>query len=176
MNSTDKELVESFLKDRSSESFNRLYEYCNPALYRVAYFLSKGNDSYLHDLIQETWVVIIQSLEKFEGRSRLSTWMTRILINKNYDHLRKFKVNDDIGELQFENSTETNTSVSMDLEEAIKALPQGFRMVLLLHDLEGYKHREIADILHINEGTSKSQLFQARKRMRELMKDYQYEK
>ena len=166
----DRQLVEDFLKFRSQQAFSRLYRAKTPHLYQMALRLT-GQSSYeAEELIQQMWIVAIRRLEIFEWRSTLKTWLTGILINLNREVLNKL-----VSKKKAEEGLETvqqvshNTQSIYDLELALSTLAKGYRQVIILHDIEGYTHKEISAWLGISEGTSKSQLFQARKAMREAL-------
>ena len=123
-------------------------------------------------------MVAIRKLEDFEWRSELKTWLTGILINLSRAKRKKQErelsidvVNESGGE-----SAEITFANTHDLEKAIADLPPGYRQAIILHDIEGYKHKEIANLLDITEGTSKSQLFHARKALREYLNDTKQER
>jgi RNA polymerase sigma-70 factor, ECF subfamily len=174
---SDSNLIQAFLKDRSEPNFIPLYQRFALDLFRMAMHLTKYSRQSAEDIVQETWIVAIQKMDGFNHQSSLKTWLIGILINKWREKNRI--------EIRNENNTtlEVNTSEQqlqytmdsqiqiLDLKASINQLPEGYRQILILHDVEGYKHHEIAQTLGISEGTSKSQLFQARKAMRKrLMK------
>ena len=169
------ELLSRFLAERSSEHFSLLYRQHIEGLMRTATYLAKGKVSLAEDLVQETWIVAIQSLDRFEGKASFKTWLTGILINKFREHQRKNRDTLTLAVLRQRAATSTRQNLHIDLKNAILQLPDGYREVLTLHDIEGFKHREIARLLDIKEGTSKSQLFQARKAMRQLLTGYKTE-
>ena len=165
----DKQLVQQFIKDRSEESFRILYRNKSPRLQVMAMRLSGNDIKVAEDLIQEMWVRAIQKLETFRWNSSLLTWLTGILVNLNRERFRE-KVHERLS-VEFSStisSKDTRIEV-IDLEQAIASLPLGYRDILILHDVEGFKHREIAEMLNIEEGTSKSQLFNARRAMRKYL-------
>ena len=165
----DQQLVNDFLKNRSEKAFNRLYQAKTPRLYQMALRLTAHDPYQAEELIQEMWIIAIRKLEGFEWRSELRTWLTGILINLSRTS-RKQQEKEKIMEQEFETDiTEPPIYNVMDLEQAISELPSGYRQAIILHDIEGYKHREIAEIMDISEGTSKSQLFHARKAMKFLL-------
>lgn len=135
-------------------------------------YLAKGQRSVAEDIVQETWVVAIQTLDRFEGKASFKTWLTGILINKFREHQRKNRGTLSLTVLAQRPTTTKSQNLNIDLKNAILQLPDGYREVLTLHDIEGFKHKEIARLLNIKEGTSKSQLFQARKAMRQLLTGY----
>lgn len=170
----DKQLVNQFLKNRSEGAFNALYKDKTPHLFQMALRLTAYDQPLAEDLIQEMWCLAIRKLEQFEWRSELKTWLTGILINLARDK-RKKDEREEVGQTilkgEVPTSIEQSIFTSYDLENAIKELPAGYRQVIILHDIEGYKHKEIAELLDINEGTSKSQLHHARIALRTSLKD-----
>ena len=167
-------MVQRFLKDRNENAFRNLYRSKSPALYQMALRLTAYDPYKSEEILQEMWIMAIKRLPDFEWRSTLSTWLTGILINIWRERRRSNE-----RELAALSAMESRTDVSnadlyytkYDLEKAIISLPPGYRQVIVLHDIEGYKHREIAMLLDIEEGTSKSQLHHARKAMRIFLKD-----
>lgn len=164
----DRVLAEALLSRGDERAFRELYRRHTPALYQLALRVVGGNDADAQDVIQETWVRASAKLDGFRWESSLRTWLTGIALNLSREVLRR-RARRPTTEL-----TEFNEPVSrplqlgdrMDLERAIAALPPGSRMVLVLHDIEGYTHEEIAQRLRISAGTSKSQLFAARRALR----------
>jgi len=170
----DRQLVRNFLVHRDEKAFHLLYRSKTPHLYRMAYRLTQS-ESLSEDLIQEMWIIAIRKLEGFQWRSELKTWLIGILINLARANQR---VQEDFIELNEDLnlpgiSLEPNGMEAHDLELAILKLPPGYRRVLILHDIEGFRHHEIAEMLDIKEGTSKSQLFYARRILRKNLIDYQ---
>ena len=173
MGSQDLELVNDFLAYKSESSFKALYQTYTPRLYQMAYRLSGRNDHHADELIQDTWVRAIKGLENFKHNSSLLTWLIGILINVNKE---RFKAQ--VRDRMFEELSGNDLAIStdnkidaMDLEAAIESLPNGYRQVIILHDVEGFRHKDISEMLGINEGTSKSQLFQARRAVRKFLTD-----
>ncbi|MEO0734705.1 MAG: sigma-70 family RNA polymerase sigma factor [Bacteroidota bacterium] len=125
------------------------------------------------DLTQECFVKVFTHLERFRGEATLSTWIKRIAINLSLGHLRKDRPL--LVEPREEHFTEApSTSLGeVDMTEvhrAIRALPEGCRIVLTLHLLEGYRQTEIADILDLSLGTVKSQYWRAKKLLRKALR------
>ena len=124
------------------------------------------------DVIQEMWLRAIHGLPKFEWKSSLRTWLTGILLNCVREHGRKAKLS---GQWKMDSGSASTLGTppaadgNIDILNALARLPPGFRDVLVLHDIEGFTHEEIGRLLEISEGTSKSQLFHARKAMRKLL-------
>ncbi len=164
-------LVTKFLKSGSEEAFTHLYEKHIADLDRTAMLLCNHNKDLARDCLQETWIVVVRKLPGFKWNSTLKTWMTAILINI----VRRQSVKEQrhtYRELQPEDEISAASNVEwMDLSEAVSKLPLGYREVLILHDVEGYTHKEIAGMLEIAEGTSKSQLFNARRLVRKFLNE-----
>ena len=149
-----------------------LYDRHAPRVFAVVRRLA-GDDALAEDWAQEAWVQAIRALSTFRGDAKFSTWLHRIAVNAALQGKRsrerrtrheeplpqEIPVRDNAG----------RTVLRLRLERALRRLPEGMRRVLLLHDVEGYTHEEIARSLGVNVGTSKSQLFKARARMRELL-------
>ena len=168
----DRKLVDDFLRGGSEKAFIALYRAKTPHLYRMALRLSQDEDQ-AGELLQEMWITAIRRLGSFEWRSTLKTWLTGILINIHRSKTRKTMetINDEqLEQTEFYETAQSLATVA-DLEAAISSLPPGYREILILHDVEGYKHRDIAEMLGIGEGTSKSQLFYARKRIRQFLNE-----
>ncbi len=165
----DRGLVSAFLRSRDERAFRELYRAHTPALHRIARRLHRGDVQAADDIIQTTWIRAIKRLEGFRWRSSLRTWLTGILINCSRETRREQRLPEALGEdgpgggLSGDTG---NVPERIDLERAVASLPDGYREVLILHDIEGYGHREIAGLLGINEGTSKSQLSHARAAVR----------
>ena len=169
MPSPDDDLLDAFARDRSERAFLALYDRHAPAMYALACRLMGTRDD-AADALQEAWLRIIPRLAQFRRESSLRTWLCGFIVNCCRERFR--------GPL-FEAVTETATaSVSsvaayhlrdLDLERALAALSPGYRAVVVLHDIEGYTHREIAEALGIDEGTSKSQLSRGRGALRRML-------
>lgn len=135
-----------------------------------------GDDDLAQDLAQDVWVTAFRKLGAFEGRSSFGTWVYRVAVNTAMGRLRE-RARRPVTELDVDDWVQTadgNPDRTVDriaLSRALDRLPAGYRMVLVLHDLEGYTHEEIAAQLSITPGTSKSQLHKARARMRALLNE-----
>ncbi len=136
------------------------------------------------DLTQEAFLQVFRKLPTFRGDSALSTWMYRVAVNTVLMYFRKrgrpqFSIDEEPGtndngktKKRDYGATDFQLSGCVDriaLARAIKELPHGYRKIFLLHEVEGYEHREIARLLRCSVGNSKSQLHKARLRMRELL-------
>lgn len=147
----------------------QLYDRYKNAMYSLAYRLV-GDFEDAQDVLQEAFIEVFRNLDSFKGESTLGAWIKTILTRKAIKKFRsriRFEKYEDLPENTLI-EWETGMDVEM-LEKALLSLPEGFRTVLVLYEIEGYKHAEIARMLEISEGTSKSQLFYAKKKLKELI-------
>ncbi len=138
-----------------------------------------GNAAEAEDLTQDVFVQVFRKLGSFRGESAFTTWLHRLAVNQvlmhfRKNHVRKEQLTED-GEFPgiMIDQNKFNRPPVLDrlaLNEAIVQLPHGYRMVFVLHDVEGLDHNEIASLLGCSIGTSKSQLYRARMRLRLLLK------
>lgn len=164
----DKILVNTFLLTRSETVFKHIYRKHTLSIYKMALNLTSKNMHAAEEIVQETWIRAVSNLNKFQWNSSFRTWLTGITINCSREYNRRNKSSipfDQIEDFAVTPVLETR----LDISSALAKLPEGYREVLILHDLEGFKHREIGQLLDISEGTSKSQLFQARKAIQKLL-------
>jgi len=130
---------------------------------------------FAEDVMVNGFVKVFKNLNAFEHRGSFEGWISKIMVRESISYLRKqqFVVFDDeVLEKRERLEQETANSI-IDVEsvqQLIDALPEGYKMVFVLYAVEGYKHYEIAKMLEISEGTSKSQLFKARKMLKENLK------
>lgn len=132
------------------------------------------------DLTQEVFIQLFRKIGSFRGDSAFSTWLHRMTVNQVLMHFRKRGVQNekttDSGEMpdQIVNGTERQSRMPIidriALNKAIAQLPNGYRTVFVLHDVEGFEHEEIARMLKLSVGTSKSQLHKARLKLRGLLR------
>ena len=164
----DRSLVESYVRRRDEDSFLQLYRAHTPALFRMAWRLGGLPATDVEDVVQETWLRAARSLDRFRFQSSLRTWLTSVLINCMHEARRRTK--EIVGDEQPEPvAPARSASLQMDIERAVASLPSGMREVFILYDVEGFTHDEIAAVLNIHAGTSKSQLFTARRKLRSAL-------
>lgn len=150
----------------------QVYErYCD-AMYTTAFRILNDADM-ANDSLQEAFIQVFTDLKQFRGDSTLGAWIKTIVIRTS---LRKLKKEDTFSRIDIEQNGDTiswpEEMKGEDLERAILSLADGCRTIFLLVEVEGYKHREVAELLKISEGTSKSQLFYAKKQLQILLKDF----
>lgn len=153
------------------DAFRTLYRAHTPALYALALRLTGSDQSEAEDLVQETWVRATRKMSSFRGESALRTWLCGVLVNVRRERVRSsWRMVDG---LDIEPVSAPRDDSAFDLERAIAGLPDGARDIFVLHDVYGYAHREIADMLGVVEGTSKSQLARARTLLRQALNPYE---
>ncbi|HEX7118438.1 MAG TPA: sigma-70 family RNA polymerase sigma factor [Longimicrobiales bacterium] len=168
---TERELIER-ARDGDEAAIRALYERHAPRVYAVVRRLA-ADDALAEDWAQEAWVQAIRALPSFRGDAKFSTWLHRIAVNSALQgkrwRERRTRHEEPLPAAVPVRENAGRTLLRMRLERALRELPDGMRRVLVLHDVEGYTHEEIAGTLGVNVGTSKSQLFKARAKMRELL-------
>ena len=147
-------------------------------MYNISYRITNDPDD-AADVLQEAFLSAYKYMHSFKGESSLGAWLKRIVVNASINHIKKQRImyeqieNQDAGE--DETSRDEDIVLELDrVRSAIQQLPDGFRTVFSLYLLEGYDHREIAEILGISESTSKSQYNRAKKRLKEILKERVY--
>ena len=153
-------------------AMGELYELHASSVYTTVRRLA-GNDQLAEDLSQEAWLRAFEKVDLFRGDSAFGTWLYRLATNVALNYLRRSSKRSAVeARANFPRVTKAQDDVVVTrhvLMHAMDQLPSGYRRVLVLHDVEGWTHQEIARSLDCSPGTSKSQLHKARARMRELM-------
>ena len=156
------------------QAVRALYERYSPRVYAVVRRIA-GDDELAKDYAQEAWIRAIRALPTFRGDARFSTWLHRIAVNAALQALRKAETREKreapapLPEQVAGDTISRDALLERRLDVALGRLPDGMKRVLILHDVEGYTHEEIGEVLGVAAGTSKSQLFKARAKMRELL-------
>ncbi len=154
-------------------AFEELYRIHAPRLFGLAVRMVGRSNA--EDLLQDIFLTAHRKLGQYRGESSLGTWLFRLATNVCVDHLRSrstrySQMTEPIGDEPLAPSAAAGAVLGvvdrLDLDRAVATLPAGCRAVFVLHDVEGFEHREIASLLGISDGTSKSQLHRARMRLR----------
>jgi RNA polymerase sigma-70 factor (ECF subfamily) len=163
----DRTLVDAYLRDREEKAFRVLYRRHTPAMYGTVMRMSRGDAAVAEEAVQAAWIRAATRLDGFRWESCLRSWLTGIALNCWRESWRRAG-KAEIVELPDLPAAPAQARVihRMDLQRAIDQLPDGYREVLLLHDVEGYTHDEIGSLMGIRNGTSKSQLSRARRAVR----------
>jgi len=169
----------------SAQAFEQLYRRYSRRVYSLCLRMVK-NDSEAEDLTQEAFLLLFRKIHTFRGEARFSTWLHRLTSNLVLMRFRKKRYPEVSLDATLESDEEDSRPLiefggpdlrlsgvidHVNLTRAIEQLPDGYREVFILHDVEGYEHTEIARILGRTIGNSKSQLFKARLRLRELLQE-----
>lgn len=153
-------------------AFGRLYTTHVGRVYALCLRL-EGNAGRAEELTQDVFVRAWDGLSSFRGESAFGTWLYRLTVNVVLSDRRsawrrsRHEIPLDLHEELPHAAREAPAGLALDLENVIAALPAGARTILVLHDVEGYRHEEIAELTDITIGTSKSQLSRARRLLRE---------
>ena len=160
-------------------AFEQLYERHNRRVYSLCLRMTQ-NVAESEDLAQEAFIQLFRKIGSFRGESAFTTWLHRLTVNQVLMHFRKRSVKlertTEEGETPVQmvrGSENPNRMPVLDrigLDRALEQLPPGYRSVFVLHDVEGHEHEEIAKLLGVAVGTSKSQLHKARMKLRRLLK------
>ena len=152
-----------------------LYNRFSPKMYSVCLRYS-GNAEDARDLLQEGFIKIFKNLSKYRGDGSFEGWIRRIFVNTSIEHFRKKVYLQDVTETQERTLEDKEWNVldelaEKDIMKMIHQLSPGYKAVFNMHVIEGYSHKEIAEMLGINEGTSKSQLARAKMVLKKMVHD-----
>jgi RNA polymerase sigma-70 factor, ECF subfamily len=179
---TEKEAIER-LREGDSAGFEFLYHSHKRRVYNLCLRLA-GNQAIAEELMQEAFLLVFRRINTFRGDSAFTTWLHRVTLNVVFMHIRQQRSRitpqvslEETGpdeslyeRIGADDSVLTTSIDRITLENAIRELPPGYRIVLVLHDIEGYEHQEIAELLNCSIGNTKSQLHKARLKLRTLLK------
>jgi RNA polymerase sigma-70 factor (ECF subfamily) len=169
-------------KQGDAEAFEALYNLHKRRVYSLCLRMT-ANTAEAEDLTQEAFLQLFRKIGTFRGESAFSTWLHRMSVNVVLMHLRKKGLpvvsleettegEEDTPKKDF-GAEDVNLAGSIDrlrLQNAVERLPPGYRAIFVLHDVEGYEHNEIAQLVGCSIGNSKSQLHKARMKLREFLK------
>lgn len=168
---SDAELVSRFRVDRAARSFEALYERHSPYLLRVAARMLDGDRASAEDALQEAWLRAATSFERFRGDSSLRTWLCGITVNccREQWRRRRFSPLAGVDVLGTASAPAPSALAGIRLQRALQLLDEPSREAIELFDVLGHSHEEIAQILGVAVGTSKSRLSRARETLRGLL-------
>lgn len=157
----------------------KLYALYSKAMFNICFRMTNQQEE-AEDVLQEAFTYAFSRLSSFRFESAFGAWLKRIVVNTCINHLKKRRL-----ELVYTDTTydvlpeddqvdyeEIEFEVSR-VREAVEQLPDGYRVIFSLYLLEGYDHKEIAEILNISESTSKSQFLRAKKKIKEILESYE---
>ncbi|MEO8663919.1 MAG: sigma-70 family RNA polymerase sigma factor [Ignavibacteria bacterium] len=156
--------------DGSCEAFKILFTRNVTKVYSLCLRIS-ADHNLAEDLTQEVFIKAWEKLRSFRFDCKFSSWLHSIAVNQFLMHTRSEKRaterEDEYSSGSIQHGSDKQQESRIDLEKAISGLPEQARTVLILHDIEGYKHKEISELMSIETGTSKAHLHRARKILRE---------
>jgi RNA polymerase sigma-70 factor (ECF subfamily) len=170
--SHDRNLINRCLQNNrlaQKELFDKYYK----AMFNIALRIVKDEDL-CYDVVQETFILVFNNLEQFQFKATIGSWIKTILVR---EAIRRMKINfgeDKLQEKQKEPIIWPEDLTGEYLNQAIMELPDGYRTVFTLIEIEGYSHKEVAKMMSITEGTSKSQLFYAKKSLQQKLSGVKY--
>lgn len=165
----DRTLVEQITSRGDERAFRQLYRRHSPALYATAVRMS-SSDAEAADAVHDAWIRAVEHLSDFAWRGSLRAWLTGIVVNVVRESWRARRREepcdpDDVAD----RSPTTDVLFAIDLDNAVARLAPRYREVFVLHDVDGFTHEEIARMLGVDSGTSKSQLSRARRQLRRML-------
>lgn len=164
----EKKLIQDCIKEKNSAQ-KYLYDYYSPKMYYVCLRYAR-HSSEAQDMLQDGFIKIFDNISSFKSNGSFEGWIRRIVVNTALNYCRKssFK-QEQLGIEDYQDKVVNSKAISnmgeKELLEIIQQLPDGYRMVFNLSVIEGYCHKEIAEMLNITESTSRSQLAKSRKWM-----------
>jgi RNA polymerase sigma-70 factor (ECF subfamily) len=157
-------------------AFEQLYRSHCDRIYALCWRMCGGDKSLAEDMLQEAFIRAWNKLHLFRGDSRFGTWLHRLTVNVVLSdkriRVKRLQREQELGEAverTMVGATDVTAGLRSDLEAAIAGLPERARTVLVLYDIEGYRHAEIADMTGMAVGSSKAQLHRARKLVRKVL-------
>jgi len=159
-------------REGDTRAFERLYRAHLPRVFNLARRMMGPDEA--HEVTQDVFVRAWQKLGTFRGESAFGTWLHRVAINVILERrawlgTQRGRFDREEGVLEAVPTRPAGTDVGLDFETAIEHLPEGARQIFVLHDVEGYKHEEIATLLGVTSGTTKAQLHRARMILRQYL-------
>ncbi len=169
----ESQLIKKALQN-NREAQHKLYEWHSPKMLSVCrYYISDVH--YAEEVMLNGFFKVFTKLSHFKNEGSFEGWIRRIMVREAISFLRKQKnieFSQDDMEVHDEETNNIKTEIEVsEIQQLIDDLPEGYRMVFVMYAIEGYKHQEIAQMLNITEGTSKSQLFKARNLLQQKIND-----
>jgi RNA polymerase sigma-70 factor (ECF subfamily) len=172
---SDCDVVDAFRRDRAESAARVLIERFSPRLLRTAGRVLGDHASAADDVVQDGWIRALGAIDSYRADAAFGTWMTRIVIRTALDHLRRLDTRTPLLSLEEARGSAVapliDHDLAADIDAALTRLSTNARSVFVMHDIEGFSHQEIADELGIAVGTSKVHLFNARRKLRAMLRD-----
>jgi len=178
-NIIESDLIKGCL-DGNRRMQEEMYRRFSPRMYAVCLRYA-GNAEEAQDILQEGFIKVFRNLGKFRNEGSFEGWIRRVFVNTSIEHYRRKVHLNSISEQEERVVEDGSVSVldqlaERDIIQLVQELSPGYRAVFNLYVIEGYSHKEIADLMHISEGTSKSQLARAKSILQKKVADYLGEK
>ncbi|MDA8886249.1 sigma-70 family RNA polymerase sigma factor [Bacteroidia bacterium] len=159
-----------------NKAFKKIYDKHSGIMYSICLRYMTNEDE-AKDALQEGFIKVFKNIGKFSFSGSFEGWMKRIFVNTSIELIRKRRAHLDVSELntneiKLTSKIETGTMDAEKMMLLVQQLPMGYRTVFNMFVVDGYSHKEISEYLGINENTSKSQLFKARKQLQVWLKDW----
>jgi len=170
---SDKKLIKNYLGG-DNNAFGEIVKRYKDYVYNLAYRMT-DNPADAEDLTQEIFISLMEKIGSFKGNSKFSTWLYRLTTNQCLDWLRKRKpANRQIDDMDLKSNDDILASIEVkeqlkDVDEALSHLPEDFKIVVILRDIEGFSYDEIAGQLGISIGTVKSRISRGRANLMKLL-------
>ena len=154
-----------------------LYKLYSKAMFNTSLRIT-GSEMDAEDVLQESFLSAFKNLNSYKGTASFGSWLKRIVVNNAINLVKKRRLDveqvEDIGAI--DDRVEERESQDLDYDvtvvnEGISRLPDGYRLVLTLYLIEGYDHKEIAQVLGITESTSKSQFNRSKRKLKEILRE-----
>jgi RNA polymerase sigma-70 factor (ECF subfamily) len=168
----EEKLIQACIDEQKSAQ-KELYDFFAPKMYYVCLRYAR-HEMEAQDMLQDGFIKVFDNIAKFKNNGSFEGWVRRIMVNTSLNHCRKrsFK-QEQIGIEDYQDKVVSSKAISnlseQELLKLIQGLPDGYRMVFNLYVIEGYSHREIADLMGTTESTSRSQLAKSRKWMQKVL-------
>jgi RNA polymerase sigma-70 factor (ECF subfamily) len=159
---------------QNREAQHVLYELHAPKMLSICrYYIKDVHQA--EEVMLNGFFKVFKYLKTFKNKGSFEGWIRRIMVREAISYLRQkknieFAAEDDYLEHDYSNNIKSNIEVA-EIQQLIDSLPEGYKMVFVMYAIEGYKHHEIAELLNISQGTSKSQLFKARQMLQKKIKE-----
>ena len=164
LHKNESKLIQRAAKN-NREAQHFLYELHSPKMLSICRYYIKDVQQ-AEEVMLNGFFKVFKNIKSFKSNGSFEGWVRRIMVREAISYLRskkkiEFATEDEYIEHDYSNNIKTNIGVA-EIQQLIDSLPEGYRMIFIMYAIEGYKHYEIAELLNISEGTSKSQLFKAR--------------
>ena len=166
----EEEIISGCLKnDRVAQK--ALYDQYKTNMYTLSYRITNNFED-ANDALQEGFIQVFESLKSFKGTAQLGTWIHTIIARAALKKIKNRIHFNELSEVDDSDPIDWGSIIDVEhLEKAIASLPDGYRSIFTLYEIEGFKHKEIAEMINISVSTSKTQLHKAKRILQEKLKE-----